>query len=62
MKTRIEIYEIDRPQNIVASGSWNRQLSTAEIRKETEYMMRYIDSKKFASRVITDRDREYGTA
>jgi hypothetical protein len=29
MKTRIEIYEIDRPQNIVASGSWNRQLSTA---------------------------------
>lgn len=25
MKTRIEIYEIDRPQNIVASGSWNRQ-------------------------------------
>lgn len=56
MKTRIEIYEIDRPQNIVASGSWNRQLSTAEIRKETKYMMRYSDSKKSASRVITDRD------
>lgn len=52
MKTRIEIYEIDRPQNIVASGSF----STAEIRKETKYMMRYSDSKKFASRVITDRD------
>lgn len=56
MKTRIEIYEIDRPQNIVASGTWNRQLSAAEIRKETKYMMRYSDSKKFASRVITDRD------
>lgn len=56
MKTRIEIYEINRPQNIVALGSWNRQLSTAEIRKETKYMMRYSDSKKFASRVITDRD------
>lgn len=56
MKTRIEIYEIADPNHIVSDGEWSRKLSAAEIRKEIKYMMRYSDSKKFASRVITDRD------
>lgn len=54
MKTRIEIYEIARPKNIVASGSWNRKLRTHEIRKEIAYMMRYHDSRKFTHRIIEE--------
>lgn len=55
MKTRIEIYEIARPTNIVASGSWSRKLRTHEIRKEIAYMMRHLDAKKFMHRIVEDK-------
>ena len=54
MKTRIEIYKIDRPDNVVASGEWNRRLSISEIRKEIRYLMRWSDPKKYSSRVIIE--------
>lgn len=53
MKTRIEIYEIACPANIVASGCWSRKLRTQEIRKEIAYnMMRHLDAKKFTHRIV----------
>ena len=52
MKTRIEIYEIANPEHIVSDGVWNKKLSTAEIRKETQSMMRYLDRRKYAYRVV----------
>lgn len=54
MKTRIEIYKIDQPDNVVASGEWNRRLSVAEIRKEIRALMRWSDPQKHSSRVITE--------
>lgn len=54
MKTRIEVYEIARPTNVVASGEWNRKLSTAEIRKEIRALMRWNDPQKFSHRIITE--------
>ncbi|WP_370744633.1 hypothetical protein [Alistipes communis] len=54
MKTRIEIYEIARPANIVASGCWSRKLRTQEIRKEIAYMMRHLDAKKFTHRIVEE--------
>lgn len=52
MKTRIEIYEIADPNHIVSDGEWSRKLSAAEIRKETKYMMRPFDPRKYSSRVV----------
>ena len=52
MGTRIEIYEIANPTNVVASSQTNRNLSAKEIRKEIAYMMRYLDPKKFSNRII----------
>lgn len=54
MKTRIEIYEIARPENIVASGEWTRKLSASEQRKELRYLMRYLDPKKYTHRIIIE--------
>lgn len=52
MSTRIEIYEIANPQNVVASHQINRTMTAAEIRKDIQYLMRYLDTNKFTHRVI----------
>ena len=52
MKTRIEIFEIADPEHVVSDGVWNGKLSTAEIRRETQSMMRYLDRRKYAYRVV----------
>lgn len=54
MKTRVEIFEVARPANVVASGEWNRHLSASEIRKELRRLMRWLDPKKFAHRIIKE--------
>lgn len=54
MKTRIEVYEIARPTNVVASSEWNRRLSASEIRKELRDLKRYLDPTKFTHRIITE--------
>ncbi len=54
MKTRIEVYEIARPTNVATSGEWNRRLSTAEIRKEVQNLMRWLDPQKFTHRIFTE--------
>lgn len=51
MKTRIEIFQIARPTNVVASGEWNRHLTAAQIRKELRTLMRWLDPSKFSHRV-----------
>lgn len=50
MKTRIEIYEIIRPSNIIASGEWNRKLTISEERKAISELMRNINPHLFTSR------------
>lgn len=52
MGTRIEVYEIANPKNVVASWETNRNLTAAEIRKELPYLMRYLDPKKFTHQII----------
>lgn len=51
-RTRIEVYEIARPENIATSGEWTRKLSAAEERKEIRYLMQWLDPNKFTYRVI----------
>lgn len=54
MKTRIEVYEIANPKNVVTSGEWNRHLSAAEIRKEIPILMRYLNPRKFTHRITIE--------
>lgn len=51
MITRIEIYEINCPNNIIASGEWNRKLTTSEKSKAITELMRNINSHLFTYRV-----------
>lgn len=56
MKTRIEIFRTDNRKNVVASGEWNRILSSGQIRKEKRLLMRHLDPKKHSSRIIEDNN------
>ncbi len=56
MKTRIEIFRTDNRKNVVASGEWNRILSSGQIRKEKRLLMRHLDPKKHSSRIIVDNN------
>lgn len=52
MKTRIEVYTIANPNNVVTSGEWNRKLLNSEIKKELKDLYRWLDPKKHAHRII----------
>lgn len=52
MRTRIEVYTIANPDNVVTSGEWNRKLLASEIKKELKDLYRWLDPKKHAHRII----------